>query len=233
MRLCCKCKCNEATGYSKNCRPCANAYTQAYRERTREQKRLVNNAKRREYREQHPDKEKAAKQRYRQGNAVKVRAAKARYQNENADKCREYQTNYRLENAGVLAAKAKQRKAAFYLSNKSLVAARVRRWREGNPAKAKEIARVQCANRRARKDKAEGRYTRQDVRRMFASQHGLCNGCRCSLADGYHVDHIIPLSRGGSNWPENLQLLCPACNCSKHNLTMEEFMKRRQITATL
>ena len=31
----------------------------------------------------------------------------------------------------------------------------------------------------------------------------------------YHVDHRMPLSLGGSNYPDNLQLLCPTCNLSK------------------
>ena len=39
-----------------------------------------------------------------------------------------------------------------------------------------------------------------------------------------HCDHVIPLSRGGSNKPGNLATACAACNLSKHNKTIEEWM---------
>jgi 5-methylcytosine-specific restriction endonuclease McrA len=40
-------------------------------------------------------------------------------------------------------------------------------------------------------------------------------GCGRSLWAGFHVDHIVPLARGGTNGPENLQLLAPVCNLRK------------------
>jgi 5-methylcytosine-specific restriction endonuclease McrA len=35
------------------------------------------------------------------------------------------------------------------------------------------------------------------------------------------IDHIIPKSRGGQDNPENLHVLCGACNSSKDKGTME------------
>ena len=40
-----------------------------------------------------------------------------------------------------------------------------------------------------------------------------------------HVDHIFPISRGGRHAMDNLQLLCPRCNCLKRAKTMDEWAK--------
>jgi 5-methylcytosine-specific restriction endonuclease McrA len=37
------------------------------------------------------------------------------------------------------------------------------------------------------------------------------------------LDHIHPLSRGGSNDNDNLALACGSCNASKNNLTLDEW----------
>lgn len=34
---------------------------------------------------------------------------------------------------------------------------------------------------------------------------------------GCHVDHVIPLSRGGSNHVNNLRLLCPVCHALRED----------------
>jgi 5-methylcytosine-specific restriction endonuclease McrA len=69
-----------------------------------------------------------------------------------------------------------------------------------------------------RQDRMQGRgsFTAGDIRDLWRRQFGLCAKCGISLIfTGYHVDHVIPIVRGGRNEGGNLQLLCPRCNLSK------------------
>jgi 5-methylcytosine-specific restriction endonuclease McrA len=44
--------------------------------------------------------------------------------------------------------------------------------------------------------------------------------------DSASVEHIIPLSRGGTNDPENVVLACRRCNFSKQDRLLSEWRPR-------
>lgn len=44
-----------------------------------------------------------------------------------------------------------------------------------------------------------------------------CAKCRKDLNGIFDADHIVPLSKGGTNDPANSQILCPHCNRTKYN----------------
>lgn len=92
--------------------------------------------------------------------------------------------------------------------------ARVRAFKAANP----QFNAINCGRRRARKIGAAGKFTAADVSALSELQRGKCahSWCRVPLKDGHHIDHVMPLARGGSNDRRNLQLLCPACNMKKH-----------------
>jgi len=102
------------------------------------------------------------------------------------------------------------------------IAAYRRLWWQGNPDKAAEYRN----RRRAAKRRAGGHYIAEDIQALFEKQRGLCAYCREPL-HRYHVDHVVALSKGGTNWPGNLCLACGPCNCSKRAKDRDEFMRER------
>lgn len=77
--------------------------------------------------------------------------------------------------------------------------------------------------RRARKQGAEGTHTLADVKLQYKSQKGKCWHCGKPLNNEFHVDHLVPLSRGGSNYPNNIVCSCAKCNLAKHNKLNHEW----------
>ena len=62
---------------------------------------------------------------------------------------------------------------------------------------------------------------------LFGRQEGRCGGCKTEfLFKIMEVDHVVPRSRGGSDHPENLQLLCPNCNRIKGDRDMAYLVAR-------
>jgi len=91
-------------------------------------------------------------------------------------------------------------------------------WKQRNHWRTTSEQNAQYARlRRARKHAAGGTHTLADIEAIFEMQRGRCAYCRKRLRSKRHVDHIIPISKGGSNGRRNLQLTCAHCNQTKSN----------------
>jgi len=77
-----------------------------------------------------------------------------------------------------------------------------------------EIIKANEHRRRARKRNKETRVvTEGDLLRLIARHGGMCAYCK---AEPYsHIDHVVPLSRGGRHALGNLLPACAYCNLSK------------------
>lgn len=131
----------------------------------------------------------------------------------------EYKHQHYIENKEQIAKKSAQ----YRILHIELMRERFKKWYISN----KEKSRENCRNRRARKINAPGTHTSNNEKQLFVLQKSKCAVCRSSIKKGYHVDHIVPLSKGGSNSKENLQLLCPTCNLSKSAKDPIHFMQQR------
>jgi len=140
---------------------------------------------------------------------VATAAYQRQYAEKNADRLRIYRADYCARRASERAVIIERWKRA----NPERVREIKRRWKQANPDKVTAATQT----RRARMKGAEGHHTAADIAAIRAKQDGRCANakCRVDLRDGAHLDHIKPISRGGSNWPANLQWLCPTCNLVK------------------
>jgi 5-methylcytosine-specific restriction endonuclease McrA len=108
--------------------------------------------------------------------------------------------------------------------NRKYIREVVKRWRANNPLRVRK----QASDRRARKLAAPGSHTLDDIAAIFLAQGGRCAGCGILLTVKTRtVDHITPLSRGGSNDKRNLQIMCRSCNSSKRARDAIEFSQSR------
>lgn len=58
-----------------------------------------------------------------------------------------------------------------------------------------------------------GRYITRELRELIINRDQVC--LKCGRKDKLTIDHILPISKGGDNSPENLQTLCESCNSLK------------------
>ncbi len=232
-------------GYKPACKVCKKAMAAAYYAENVERLRAEQAQK---YRE-NPEKYNAATAAWRQRNVEKVKAANAAYHAAHAEQRKQYAARWAQENMERKHAaekawrqanpdKAKAISAAYRERHPERTRAASAAWRAANPDKHRaavaayqashpEQRRAIEANRRARKQAANGTHTPEDIADLFRLQRGKCACCRASIKRGYHVDHIEPLARGGSNDRANLQLLCPTSNTRKSAKHPIDFMQSR------
>ncbi len=120
-----------------------------------------------------------------------------------------------------------RKKAEWRQANLERVRGTAVNWHKANPHSHK----ISNARRRARKRAAEGSYTKDDIAAIYAGQNGQCVYCQAHLGQQYHADHVKPLAKGGSNWPENIQLTCTTCNLKKSDMDHEQFLQRLSLRA--
>jgi 5-methylcytosine-specific restriction endonuclease McrA len=141
------------------------------------------------------------------------------YAQKNKEKKKAYIKKYRIENTEKL--------FLYKQKNKEKIAARKRQYSIRNPGIIMELK----ARSRARRKNAARDLTNSQKkinRQIFLMAKRLK---QCTKID-WHVDHIIPISRGGLHVPSNLMPLPAKLNLRKHAKTdtgFNEWTKREEL----
>jgi 5-methylcytosine-specific restriction endonuclease McrA len=188
------------------------------------------------HRERHEAKIKQGKKDYYENNkeAINVKASQryyrdhesrllalAKYREENKDALREYFRNrYHANKDDILRDRAERKIADPSLRERNRI--QTREWVRLN----KDRHKANVRNRKARLKLSIGKHTGAEIKTLLDRQKCKCANCQTSLKNGYHADHVMPLALGGSNFIQNIQLLCAACNLSKGARHPIEFAQR-------
>lgn len=215
IKICSKCSSTEFSPRG-DCRPCKRAYDAEYRKKCAEKvavaKKKAYDAKRDEY-------IKKSALRY-AANKDQIATENKKYRQNHQHAVLERKKNYRQNNKEKIARSEKE----YYEKNKEYVLERCRKYSLANP----HVAVNAFARRRSRigEDKlSTGIFTK-----LFDMQSGKCNGCQTPLGSirrKIHIDHIMPLARGGRNIDENVQLLCARCNQTKSAKHPEDWKRQK------
>jgi hypothetical protein len=72
-------------------------------------------------------------------------------------------------------------------------------------------------NTRARKLGIPGILTEADWNKVLKEHNNAC--AKCGSTENLTIDHKYPVSKKGTNTPDNIQPLCKSCNSRKGNRT--------------
>lgn len=181
-----------------------------------EEKRKRQRAACKRWRERHPERAKASTDSWRQRNKERVKATLAAWEERNKARRDARKKEWRDSNKE----RRQQWTRAWLESNVERNRETRRQWRINNPHKKLEYR----IARKARKRNAGGHATFEQIQARIDLFGGMCSWCGETPYE--HVDHVIALASGGTNWPANLRPACRRCNQRKHK---RDWSKRKPI----
>ena len=155
----------------------------------------------RAYEATHKELRREIRERWKKNNPEKYKASRSKsairkWVDENRDRVRKYAQNWKDKN---------REKVNEYQ----------KAWKASNPDKVAASRHTVRAQRKG----AEGTHTPEEWRELCERYDNKC--LCCNEVKPLTVDHVIPLSKGGTNYIDNIQPLCKSCNCRKSTKTID------------
>lgn len=161
---------------------------------------------------------------------------KAYYQN-NREKILERNNKYYQNNKKEILEQVKE----YYQANKEKIAEYKKQYSQKNKEKIREHNRqyyntyyqlnkekyiINDQKRRARKAQLPNTLTTEEYENTLEYFNHSCAYCGCELnKDNHHMEHVVPVSKGGGTTQKNIIPSCASCNSSKHTKTLADFYR--------
>lgn len=153
---------------------------------------------------------------YRQANKEAISVYQVAHYQANKETITIQQAEYKQANKDALVIY----QAEYYLNNKDALS--VQKAEYAKTPKGKLMSRNAYYKRRA--ICKGGDVTTEQLQELVRNSPN-CHYCKCAITDGNrHIDHYIPLSRGGLHTLDNLVIACSTCNLRKGSKMPEEFI---------
>ena len=155
-----------------------------------------------------------------------IRDSEAKYRNANKAKSKQYFARYRAQHKEARAEQSRRYYVAhreqvhrYYVAHRDEIAARQVLYRAKNIEKVRKGWREKDARRRAIQKEAtigDPAAIARVYDRAADGKRVRCYLCGKLIPLGKrHVDHVVPLAKGGLHTANNLAIACAACNLSK------------------
>lgn len=224
-------------GYYPSCKKCKKEFSEKqYQENKEKVKERMKknyqenkeaiNKRHKEYRKVNKEKTAERMKDYGQANKGKIAEYQKKYRQTNKEKIVEFHKEYRRANKEKRSEQGKE----YYLLNKENINKRHKE--HFRTEQGKEVAYRGRLKRRSHKHKVSfAPHRRMEI---LERDNWKCQSCGIKVQDESkgkwntpnkcHIDHIIPISKGGNSEPKNLRVLCRTCNLSKRDKQDEQLM---------
>ena len=157
------------------------------------------------------------------------------YQKQNKDKIKEYRRCYSIENKETI----KEKNKNWVKNNRERYNKRMSDRKINNPifklqhnlrsSNHQNLKRALEYYNNGKSDKLPTKSPSRMLLKLYEIQNHNCPYCSNNMKDDIHIDHIIPLSKGGSNEVYNLILCCSSCNLRKNAKELDVWLEECNI----
>ena len=157
---------------------------------------------------------------YRMDNASNERRRAKQWQKKNKDRYKEYQKKWQKDNRNYMTKKCNE-----YVKKRMSYDDEFKTRMNMRGKNRENLKRATRYYLEGRTNKIPEKSPSKQLMKLFLIQEDKCIYCEKCIKEDRHIEHIIPLSKNGSNHIHNLALSCPECNNKKSTKPIKEWLE--------